>query len=299
MYTFKIIIKAMLMSKLKNIIKKSLESSQPSTDGQHFSGKLNPTKIKKGLTTSSIGHEIVYFENIDSTNKEAKNLADKGAVEGTLVIAEEQTKGRGRLSRNWMSTPYESILMSLIFRPDLPLSKIFTLTMIASVAIVKAIKKTTGLKTRIKWPNDIYFNNKKLAGILTELNVKGNTINYAIVGIGLNVNFDPDKYPEIKEIATSLYKETGKSVSRNELLQTILIEIGREYSLLKNGKINKIRKQWNKNSLVIGKPVIVFSEGYSEEGIAESIAEDGSLILLKKDGDKKNILCGDVSLRLR
>ncbi len=284
---------------LKNIIKNPWKSKLHTTDEQTFPGKINPAEIKNGLKNVSIGQEIVYFRKTESTNKEAKKLADKGAGEGTLVVAEEQSKGRGRLNRSWISAPYENILMSLVFRPALPPSKIFSLTMIASIAIVKAIKKTTGLKTKIKWPNDIYYNNKKLAGILTELNANRNKINYAIVGIGLNVNFDPNKYPEIKEIATSLYEETGKIISRNKLLQTILIEIEKEYNSLKKGKINRIRKEWNKYSLVTGKPVIVFSEGYSEEGIAESIAEDGSLILIKSNGEKKNILCGDVSLRLK
>jgi BirA family transcriptional regulator, biotin operon repressor / biotin---[acetyl-CoA-carboxylase] ligase len=284
---------------LKNIIKKPWKSKLYTTDEQTFPEKINPAEIRNGLKNVSIGQEIVFFRKTESTNKEAKKLADNGAGEGMLIVAEEQSKGRGRLNRSWISSPYENILMSLVLRPALPPSKIFPLTMITSIAIVKAIEKTTGLKTKIKWPNDIYYNNKKLAGILTELNANRNKINYAIVGIGLNVNFDPDKYPEIKEIATSLCEETGKTISRNKLLQTILIEIEEEYNLLKKGKINGIRKEWNKYSLVTGKPVIVFSEGYSEEGIAESIAEDGSLILMKSDGEKKNILCGDVSLRLK
>jgi BirA family transcriptional regulator, biotin operon repressor / biotin---[acetyl-CoA-carboxylase] ligase len=260
--------------------------------------KINPNEIRRRLKTSVIGREIVYLDTTDSTNKEAKKLADNGAVEGTLVIAEEQTKGKGRLDRSWMSPPNENILMSLIFRPSLPPSGIFSLTMITSIALVNAIKKTAGLKTKIKWPNDIYCSSKKLAGILTELNASREKINYAVIGIGLNVNLDPDRHEGIKKVATSLYKETWKIISRNKLLSSILKEIDRQYNLLKKGKINNIRKQWNKYSLVNGRLVIVFSGEYSEEGIAESISEDGSLILVKSDGTKKNILCGDVSLRI-
>jgi BirA family transcriptional regulator, biotin operon repressor / biotin---[acetyl-CoA-carboxylase] ligase len=269
------------------------------TDIKTVPEKINPAEIKKSLKNSVIGREILYFTTIGSTNKEAKKMADEGAREGTLVIAEEQIKGRGRLNRNWMSAPYENLLMSLVFRPDITPSKIFSLTMIASIAIVKAIKKTAGLKTKIKWPNDIYCSNKKLAGILTELNANRDKIKYVIVGIGLNVNLDPDQHMEIKEVATSLYKETGKIISRNKLLRTILRELEKQFNLLKKDKINKIRKNWNKYSLVNGKPVIVFSEGYSEEGIADSISEDGSFILIKSNGERKNILCGDVSLRLK
>ncbi|MBN2401452.1 MAG: biotin--[acetyl-CoA-carboxylase] ligase [Spirochaetes bacterium] len=261
--------------------------------------KMNPDMIRSGLKTAFIGQSIVYSTKTESTNKDAKELAEKGAREGTLVITEEQAKGRGRLNRSWVSAPHENILISLIFRPALPPSKLFSLTMITSIAIVKAIRKTTGLKTKIKWPNDIYYNNKKLAGILTELNVGRNQINYAIVGIGLNVNADMNKFPEIKEIATSLFNETGKIISRNELLKEILFKLEKKYNLLKDGKNNRIRKNWNKYSLVTGRHVTVFSEGYSEEGIADSIAEDGSLILLKSNGEKKNILCGDVSLRIK
>lgn len=289
----------MQLYKLQNIFRRKCKYRQQAADELKFPEKLDAIAIKKNLNTSYIGREIVYLEKTGSTNKEAKKLADKEGREGTVVIAEEQTKGRGRLNRSWMSAPYENILMSLVFRPALPPSKIFSLTMITSIAIVNAVKKTTGLKTKIKWPNDIYYNNKKLAGILTELNAGRNKINYAIIGIGLNVNFDPGKYPEIKEIATSLFNETGKIISRSELLQTILTEIEKEYNSLLKGRINKIRKSWNKYSLISGKNVIIFTGGYSEEGIAESIAEDGSLILIKGNGDRKTILCGDVSLRLK
>lgn len=261
--------------------------------------KLNPAEIKLGLKTHIIGNEIFFFDKTESTNKTAKELAKKGAEEGTIVIAGEQTKGRGRLDRKWLSAPDKNILMSLLLRPELPPSKAFLLTMMTSVAIVKAIKKETGLNTLIKWPNDIYYNNKKLAGILTELNSDRKGIKYAIIGIGLNVNLDPDNYKEIREIATSLYKETGKIIIRNNLLRRILTEIEKEYNLLKRNKIDKIRRAWTKRSMVLGKPVTLSGDDYSEEGIAESINEDGSLILIKSDGERKTIVRGDISLRLK
>ena len=261
--------------------------------------KLNTAEIKIGLKTRIIGNEIVYFDKTESTNKTAKELAKKGAEEGTIVIAAEQTKGRGRLDRKWVSAPDKNILMSLLLRPELPPSKAFQLTMMTSVAVVKAIKKETGLNTLIKWPNDIYYNNKKLAGILTELNSDRKGIKYAIIGIGLNVNLDTDNYKDIKEIATSLYKETGKIFLRNNLLRRILIEIEKEYNLLKRNKIDKIRREWTKRSMVLGKSVTLSGDDYSEEGIAESINEDGSLILIKNDGERKTIVCGDISLRLK
>jgi BirA family transcriptional regulator, biotin operon repressor / biotin---[acetyl-CoA-carboxylase] ligase len=261
--------------------------------------KLDPAKINNKLKTLFIGRNIVLFDTIDSTNKAAKKMADKGAKEGTLVIAEEQTKGKGRMSRSWHSPSHSNILMSLIFRPELPPAKIFYLTMISSIALVSAIKKTTGLETMIKWPNDIYYNNKKLAGILTELRADQGKISHAVVGIGLNVNFDPAENDDIKKTATSLYKESEQKLSRNELLIIILQEIEREYSLLKQFRFEKIRRKWNKHSLILGKPVIIFSDNYKEEGTALSIADDGALILVKDNGEKKRIICGDVSLRLK
>jgi BirA family transcriptional regulator, biotin operon repressor / biotin---[acetyl-CoA-carboxylase] ligase len=261
--------------------------------------KIDPVNIKNQLNTSFIGREIHYYEKIDSTNKIAKDFANKNANEGALFITEEQTKGRGRLNRNWQSQPYSNILMSLIFRPALHPSKIFSLTMISSIALVNAIMKMSGLTTKIKWPNDIYYNNKKLAGILTELKADKNKVSYAIVGIGLNVNSDLSEDPALKDIATSLYNETGKIISRNELLIVILSEIEQWYNSLNQGRFEDIRREWNDHSLVLGKPVVVYSDNYKEEGIALSIADDGSLIIQKNNGEQKKIICGDVSLRLK
>ena len=136
---------------------------------QSTKDKFEPAEIKDLLNTSIIGRDIIYYEKIDSTNKTAINIANNGAVEGTVILTDEQTKGRGRLNRSWISEPYANITMSLIIRLSLSVDKSFYLTMIASIALVKAIKKITCLKTLIKWPNDIYYNNKKLSGILTEL----------------------------------------------------------------------------------------------------------------------------------
>jgi BirA family transcriptional regulator, biotin operon repressor / biotin---[acetyl-CoA-carboxylase] ligase len=289
----------MILSKILPFIFKQKLTTRDASVLSTFPEKLDTDKIKISNKTHSIGQEILYFTKIDSTNTKAKELADKGAKEGTLVIAEEQLKGRGRLNRHWISAPYKNILMSLVFRPALPTSRIYLLTMSASIAIVNAIKKTTGLRTLIKWPNDIYYKNKKLAGLLTELHIDKNNIKYAVMGIGLNVNFDPALYPEITGIATSLYKECGRIISREKLLKRILLEMAKEYYLLLKGDANKIRKSWNKHSLVTGKSVIISSGKYSEEGIAGPVAEDGSLTLIKSNGEIKNIFCGDVSLRVK
>ncbi|MFH2011505.1 MAG: biotin--[acetyl-CoA-carboxylase] ligase [Pseudomonadota bacterium] len=260
--------------------------------------KLIPLEIKAGLKTSFVGQEILYYLKTESTNLIARNLAMNGAREGTLVTAEEQTKGRGRLSRSWLSPSYKNILMSIIFRPKVQPSQVFSLTMLTSLAIVKAIKNITVLDPLIKWPNDIYIGGKKIGGILTEFSAEQDQINFVIVGVGLNVNFDPSIYPEIGDTSTSISKALGKEISRVKLLRSILEEIEKGYNLFKEGKITQIRNEWDTHSLLTGKPVKVTSFGNTEEGIAESVDEDGYLILRDHKGERKRIFSGDVTLRI-
>ncbi|MDY6968304.1 MAG: biotin--[acetyl-CoA-carboxylase] ligase [Spirochaetota bacterium] len=260
--------------------------------------KLMPVLIMNNISTSYIGKDIYYYPKTESTNFIASRLAMEGAVEGTVVIAEKQTKGRGRLNRNWLSPAYNNILMSIILRPELHPSKLFTLTMLSSLATVKAIKRITGIDSKIKWPNDVYINNKKIGGILTELNAEMDKVNYIVIGIGINVNFDPRVYPEIKDTATSISKEAGNKISRLKLVISILEELEHGYNLLKNGKIVHIRNEWNSCSLVLGKSVKIISFDSEEEGVAESVDDDGCLIIRDENGNRKSFISGDVSLRL-
>jgi len=260
--------------------------------------RLLSSAIKDGLHTSSFIKEVLYYQKTESTNMIAKNLATDGAREGTVVITDEQTKGRGRLNRTWLSPANKNILMSVIFRPELEVSKIFSLTMLTSLAVVNGIKETTGLRSLIKWPNDIFIKDKKVGGILTEFNADHNRVNFSIVGIGLNVNFNPLLYPEIKDTATSLSVHLGGKISRVRLVQSILRHIDKAYNTLNNGNGFQIYKEWKACSLIIGRRVKIVSSGKIEEGIAESLHEDGRLTLKCEDGTQKEILNGDVSLRL-
>ncbi len=260
--------------------------------------RLLPSAIKDGLHTSSFIKEVLYYQKTESTNMIAKNLATDGAQEGTIVITDEQTKGRGRLNRTWLSPANKNILMSVIFRPELEVSKIFSLTMLTSLAVVNGIKDTTGLRSLIKWPNDIFINNKKTGGILTEFNADNDRLNFAIVGIGLNVNFNPLLHPEIKNTSTSLSVNLGRKVSRVRLVQSILQHIDKAYNTLNSGNGLQIYKEWKACSLIIGRRVTIMSSERIEEGVAECVHEDGRLILKCEDGKRKEILNGDVSLRL-
>ena len=260
--------------------------------------RLLPLMIKDGLKTILFGQEIYYFKETESTNKVAKKLANEGAEEGSIVIAEMQTGGRGRLNRKWVSPSNKNILMSVILRPMIRPAQAFSLTMLTSLAIVRAIKLQTGIKAKIKWPNDIYIGIRKTGGILTEFNAEHDRINFAIIGIGLNVNFNPDNYPEIKNISTSLSKELCEEISRIKLLQLILQEIEKGYNIIKEGDFARIHAEWNSCSLITGKRVKIISFNAVEEGVAEYVDADGCLIIKDDSGNKKKILCGDVSLRL-
>lgn len=259
---------------------------------------LSAETIKEGLSTICFGQEVTYLQSTKSTNLVAKELAQEGAQEGTLVITDYQTQGRGRLERSWWSPPGENLLFSLIFRPTFEVIHTFRLTLVSSLAVAEAIRKETGLEALIKWPNDIYLRGKKVSGILSELRVEDEQVQYVIVGIGINVNGDPSIHPEIQNIATSLSVELGQDFSRLRLLKVILELIEGYYHVLKKGELGSLRQTWDSLSLIKGKKIKVASKGYLKEGIAESIDDDGFLILREDSGKRSRILSADVSLSL-
>ncbi len=223
---------------------------------------------------------------------EARRQAQEGASEGTVIVAEEQTAGRGRIKRAWLS-PRGSIALSIILYPEV--SYLSSLIMVASLGAVHAVEKVTGLKAQIKWPNDVLINNKKVCGILIESEVKGKRVGYAILGIGINVNIKLSDFPEIQPLATSLSHELGRKVSRLEVLRCLLAEIERLYLALPSG--DSVYREWRDNLVTLGKKVQVRSEETTYEGIAESVASDGSLLLRQPDGSLTKVVAGDVTLR--
>ncbi|MCX6009508.1 MAG: biotin--[acetyl-CoA-carboxylase] ligase, partial [Chloroflexi bacterium] len=174
-----------------------------------LNGQDIKTYIKSRLNTKFVGRQLYYYNRLSTTMETAKELAKKGTAEGTVIIADTQTAGRGRLGRAWLS-PEGSLAMSLILKPSL--DNLPQLVMIASLAVVRTIKKVAGIEAQIKWPNDILIKGKKICGILIENEVKGDRVNFAIIGIGINVNFDPLSFPEISDIATSLSHELGTKI---------------------------------------------------------------------------------------
>jgi BirA family biotin operon repressor/biotin-[acetyl-CoA-carboxylase] ligase len=260
--------------------------------------RLYPDFIHDSLSTVRIARHIYYFPRIDSTNSFAKKLAAEGAADGTVVLAEEQTAGRGRMDRTWLAPVFSSILCSIIFFPKLPPAALFRLTMIASVAIVNAIRRICGVTAHIKWPNDIYLGGKKVCGILTEFSADPQQVLYAVVGIGLNVNNEFSEHPELQSTATSLRLERGKTVSRFALLVALLEELDDQYHILNTGGVEAIRRSWEQHALIRGKRVTIFSGDRTIRGIAQSINDNGHLIVIDTNGACQEIICGDVSLRL-
>ncbi len=257
--------------------------------------ELSAESIKRGLGTEFIGQSVVYHRSLGSTNDLLKELATQGAPEGTLVIADEQTAGRVRLGRKWLAPPGTSLLMSLLFRPDLAPHQAQRLTMICSLAIADAIEGLTGLSVDLKWPNDIFIRAKKAGGILTELGMTGGNLSYVVVGMGLNVNVDFSALPELRNMATSLYQELGREVSRLQLLWPILEGIEARYKSLRRGE--SPHEEWAARLITLACQVQVTTPQEVLVGWAEGVDADGALILRTHNGQRRRILAGDVTLR--
>ena len=249
------------------------------------------TALEKVLATNILGKRVYHYKSVTSTMEIGRRLAREGAKEGTTIIADKQTAGRGRLNRAWLS-PENNLYMSIILRPslgDLP-----GLIMVASLAVVNAIKKVSGVEARIKWPNDVLINDKKVCGILIENEIGGNTVNFSIIGIGINIELDPSDHSEIASTATSLKYESGKKISRTELVCSVLYEFEKLYP----GSISSryVYDEWCRCMDIVGKSIKVKSGQEIVQGLVEKVTDKGSLILRKDNGDIHEILCGDVTL---
>jgi BirA family biotin operon repressor/biotin-[acetyl-CoA-carboxylase] ligase len=252
---------------------------------------LSTAAILDGLRTGSLGRHIVYHATVDSTNSVAKTLARQGAVEGTLVIADEQTAGRGRLGRRWLAPRGTCLLFSLIFCPDWEVRRAQELTMICGLGLREAIRELTGLPAQLKWPNDIMLRGRKAGGILTEASSSGGHLDYAVVGIGLNVNLQVTALPA-EFNATSVQLELGRTVSRVSLLQEALLHIEERYCALQAGESPV--KDWAAALETLGRRVQVRTAQGTWQGLAEAVDDEGALLLRLDDGQVKRVLVGDV-----
>ncbi|MFH1646667.1 MAG: biotin--[acetyl-CoA-carboxylase] ligase [Chloroflexota bacterium] len=249
-------------------------------------------EIRRGLATGIIGRKVLFYPRLASTMDTARQEAKRGAPEGTVIIAGEQTRGRGRLKRPWLS-PVGNIALSIILRPDI--AGLPYLVMIASLAAVRGIREVAGLKARIKWPNDVLVGGKKVGGILIENELKGDRVDYAVIGIGINVGLRAADHAGIAGIAAGLNEAAGKEISRAALVRGLLTEFERLYLALPEG--GAVFMEWRDNLVTLGKKVTATSGKDVVEGIAEAVDGDGALVLRRTDGTLTRIVAGDVTLR--
>ena len=244
-----------------------------------------------------IGRDIHVFQETTSTNDVVEKLARDGVREGVVVFAESQTRGRGRLGRKWVSPARRGLWFSILLRPNLRPQETTQLTVASATALRRAIFSQTRLRVEIKWPNDILIGGKKTAGILTELSAELDRVRHVILGIGVDVNQDAQEFPaELRKTATSLKIENGESLSRPALATAALRELDSEYSRICAGRFSEVAAEWMEHCTTIGKDVTVQIGDRKIRGRAESLDDDGSLILRSEHGRLQRITGGDVTV---
>lgn len=257
---------------------------------------LTPPEIDSALHTETFGRHVVYLESTQSTNEEAKKIAREGAEEGTIVVAEEQITGHGRLARGFYSPFAKGIWFSLILRPKFFPMEASKCTLLAAVGVCRGIRRMGLADAGIKWPNDILVHGKKLVGILTLMSASMEKIDYIIMGIGINTGIKKNEFPEdFREGATSFLNE-GINVSRKDLLAAILGELEKEYSIAQNEGFDKVLDDWRALSVTLGQEVRVIFGDDSYTGKAVDIDRDGCL-LVNTGSEVKRVIAGDVSIR--
>ena len=263
-------------------------------DPPAVSERLDLDRLQSLLRTEFTGRRVFYDASVPSTMEAAQREAQAGAPEGAIAIAEEQTSGRGRMGRTWVSPAGVNLYFTLILRPTI--EQLRYLAVIAPLAVCQAIEETTGLLPRIKWPNDVIINDKKVCGLLVQSEITGDRVDVALLGIGINVNLDVAAHEELRAIATSLRAELGREAGREELLAATLNHLEALYQALRRGDV--ISMAWKHRLDTLGKHVRVSSAaGLMEQGVAVDADSDGSLILRRDDGSHVRVEAGEVTLR--
>ena len=258
---------------------------------------LTAVKLRRQIGESITGKEIKCYDEVDSTNNEAKRLGENGAPSGVLVTAEFQTAGKGRRGRFWVSQRGSGIWMSFLLRPKILPAGASMLTLTAALAVVKGIKESCGLATQIKWPNDIVSGGKKLCGILTEMSAEPEHIHYVVIGIGINAG--QEEFPEeLKKKATSLYLETGIGIDRSEVLAAVVHAMDEYYRIfLETGDLSRLKAEYEKHLVNLGQEVVVTAASGDDRGVCLGIDKTGELLLQMEDKTIKRIVSGEVSVR--
>lgn len=245
----------------------------------------------------SLGRDIRVFTETTSTNDIVEKLARDGVSEGIVVFAESQTKGRGRMGRQWLSPPGKGLWFSVLLRPQLSPTSATQLTVLSAVAVVRAIERETGLKPEIKWPNDVMFGHRKVAGILVEISAELDRIRHAVLGIGIDVNVDPSEFPpDVAEVATSLRSEAGHLFNRAGVATSVLRELDYLYQRLKDGDFHEIGDEWMRRCSTLGRMLTIRIGNRVVAGRAEALDEEGALLVRTQFGNIERVIGGDVTL---
>lgn len=262
---------------------------------------VTPAAVQAALRTERLGRSIEFRQSVGSTNEVAKALARLGAPEGLVVVAEEQTGGKGRLGRTWHSPPGVGIWMTVVLRPPLIPYEAARLTLCAAVAVAGAIRQVAGLPAAIKWPNDIVLEDRKVCGILTEMEADWDRVHFAVVGIGINANLPAEAFPEhLRATATSLLAAGGKPVPRALLIAEVLARLEAEYQDLVAGRFDQVLTRWRALSATLGRTVRVLPVAPDQPevvGVAEAVDPSGALLVRLPDGQLHRVVAGEVSIR--
>ncbi len=256
---------------------------------------LSPDDIQNAISTERIGKKIHWFETLSSTNIQAHEIARQGAAEGEIIVAEEQTQGKGRAGRSWVSPPYLNLYLSLILRPTLPPSCTPQITLMSAVALAETLQSFITAPPEIKWPNDILVEGKKIAGILTESCCEAHGVVYVVVGIGVNLNYSREQMPKaIQNQATSFLILDQKPMDRIAFTSRLIQDLDRCYGILAGKGFADIAKRWESFFRLRGRQVRVDMPDGVVQGKAMGIDTDGALILEGEGGHRERILAGDV-----
>lgn len=259
---------------------------------------LHACEIRSGLATEVLGRKVLCFDSIDSTNNHAKKVALEGCEDGTVVIAEVQTAGRGRMGRTWASAGKKGIWMSVVLRPTLPPEEIQVITLAAAVAVVRTIRRVTGISAGIKWPNDIILDGRKVCGILTEMSADMEQVSFIVLGMGMNVNHTEEDFPEeLRHLATSLAACSGGTYDRCELVRVLLEELEPLYKSVNRGAAEEIIQAWREYSVTLGRQIKASVRNMEYTGTAADITKDGRLVVDCTDGQRREFISGEVMIR--
>lgn len=258
---------------------------------------LFPEEVQSGLDTERIGLVLHYETVLDSTNAKAYSLGEQGGIEGTVVIADQQTAGKGRMGRSWTSPPGVNLYASVVLRPDILPWDAPQLTFLSAVATCRAIYDVTSLKATVKWPNDILVNSRKVAGLLNEMSSETDRVNFVVLGMGVNINMTRDQFPvELRYPATSLALETGRLVSRVDFTRCLLSHLDQLYRVYRAEGSGPVLAAWAELSELVGRMVSVDCQNKVVTGRVKGFGQEGALLLETEDGHMQRLLAGDVRL---